>query len=234
MSNKNTTNTKFSYDQHARTCDPDDFFGQVRRTVQGKPVSDEQILMIIAAIKSGLRLRPDDVLLELACGNGFLSKFLFDSCKDYLGVDISEHLISIAKKNFEIPPHYQFSVQDIMVYVRQEKQPERFTKMLCYASFQYFPDQDITEILTVLFAKFKNIQAIFIGNIPDKDRAEAFYKTRQPSREELLNHRSAIGIWRTKREFEQLANNAGWKVQFSSMPAEYYASHHRYDALLIR
>jgi hypothetical protein len=225
---------KFSYDEHARTCDPDDFLGQMRRTVQGVPISDDQIQMIIEAIKSGLEFKTDDVLLELACGNGALSRNLFGSCREYLGVDVSEYLISVAKNNFEILPHYQFSVLGGVEYVRQEQQPMRFTKALCYAGFQYFPDENASEVLRALFDKFGNIQNIFIGNLPDKDRALDFYKSRQPSVDEMSDCSTAIGIWRTKDEFKRLVRNAGWHVKFSTMPAKFHASHYRYDALLSR
>lgn len=225
---------KFNYDEHARTCAQDDFLGQTRRTVQGVPLSDDQIQMIVAAIKSGLGFRPDDVLLELACGNGALSHFLFDSCKEYLGVDLSEYLISVAKKNFEVLPYYRFAVQGAAGYVRQEPHPERFLKVLCYAGFQYFSADDAAEILHSIFEKFSNVQTVFIGNLPDKDRATKFYKEKQPSAEELSDCSTAIGVWRTRNEFAQLVGDAGWKVRFSNMPAEFHASYYRYDALLSR
>lgn len=234
MSNEKPSYQKFSYDEHARTCAPDDFLGQTRRTVNGVPLSDDQIQMIITAIKSGLSLRQEDSLLELACGNGALSKFLFDSCKDYLGVDLSEYLISVAKKNFEALPHYRFSVREAVQYVRQEVQPEGFTKGLCYAGFQYFSDKDAAEILRCIYEKFSKVQTVFIGNLPDKERAAKFYKGEQPSMEELSDCSTAIGVWRTQGEFSQLASDAGWKVRFSIMPAEFHASYYRYDALLSR
>jgi cyclopropane fatty-acyl-phospholipid synthase-like methyltransferase len=234
MPNEKAKYPKFSYDAHARTCAADDFFGQICRTVQGKPVSDDQLQILIAAIKSGLVLKPNDVLLELACGNGAVSQFFFDSCQGYLGVDISEHLVSIAKKNFEVLPHYQFAVQSAVEYVRQEQRPERFTKILCCAGFQYFPDEDADEVLSSAFKIFSNVQTIFIGSLPDKDRAGLFYKSKQPSTEELLDCSTAIGIWRTKEEFEKLAVNAGWTVEFPNMHEEYYASYYRYNALLRR
>ena len=76
-------------------------------------------------------------------------------------------------------------------------------------------------------------KTVFIGNLPDKDRATEFYK-KQADVEELADSCSQIGIWRTCREFELLANDAGWKAKFSTMPAGFYASYYRYDALLSR
>ena len=234
MQSDKTNYPKFDHDEYAKTRAPDDFWGQIRRTVQGKPVSDEQIKMIVDAIQAALRLKSDDKLLDLACGNGALSHLLFDSIEEYLGVDFSDHLISVAKKNFEKLPSYKFVAQGAAEYVRQEISPEKFTKVLCYGSFSYFPAADAAEVLRTLYEKFTHVQAVFIGNLPDKERAQAFYKAKQASAEELADHASQIGIWRSQAEFAQMAGMAGWKTSFSVMPAEYYASYYRYDVLLKR
>jgi cyclopropane fatty-acyl-phospholipid synthase-like methyltransferase len=225
---------KFDHNEHAKSRAPDDFWGQIRRTVQGEPVSDEQIKMIVDAIQAALRLKPDDKLLDLACGNGALSRLLFDSIAEYQGVDFSEHLISVAKKYFEKMPRYRFMTLGAAEYVRQEAHPEQFTKVLCYGSFSYFPAADAAEVLRALFNKFTNVQTVFIGNLPDKDRAAAFYKEKPVTAEEMADHESQIGIWRTQNEFAQLAGNIGWKTKFSVMPADYYAGYYRYDVLLSR
>lgn len=234
MQNKKTTYQKFDHNEYAKTCAPDDFWRQIRRTVKGEPVSEEQIKMIVYSIQSALRLKPDDKLLDLACGNGALSHLLFDLIAEYLGVDFSDHLILVAKKNFERLPSYRFMKQEAAEYVITELHPERFTKVLCYGSFSYFPSADAAEVLRIIFHKFTNVQTIFIGNLPDKDRAAAFYKTKPAGAEEMSDSSSQIGIWRTRIEFARLAREAGWKADFSVMPAEYYAGYYRYDALLSR
>jgi len=233
MPNQQPTYLKFDHDEYARTKAPDDFWGQIRRTVRGAKVSDDQIAMIVAAIRSGLDLQPEDTLLDIACGNGALSRLLFDSCSAYLGVDLSEHLISIAKANFEASPDYAFLQQGAAEYVRTEAQPERFSKVICYGSFSYFSTSDATAVLRTLADKFTNVRRVFIGNLPDKERAAEFYK-RQPDADELQDSGSQIGTWRTRSEFTRLANAAGWEVAFTTMPNEFYASYYRYDALLTR
>jgi len=229
----NMPHLKFDHNEYAKTRALDDFWGQVRRTVQGEPVSDDQIQMIVYAICSALEMKRADTLLDIACGNGALSHLLFDSCTEYLGVDLSEHLISVAKTNFEALPNYEFKHQGAAEYVRTEVRPERFSKSLCYGSFSYFPAVDATQVLRTLFEKFSNVQSVFIGNLPDKDRAAEFYK-REPVAAELADCYSQIGIWRTRNEFSELASAVGWKVKFSTMPTGFYASHYRYDALLSR
>jgi hypothetical protein len=224
----------FSYDTHARKCAPDDFLGQVRRTVNGAPVSDDQIAMILAAINAGLALRPDDVVLELACGNGALSHTMFDNCKGYLGTDVSDYLISVARRHFERLPDYRFDVRDGLTCLQKEPRPEHFTKALCYAGFQYFTATEATEMLSLLAGRFTRLQRVFIGNMPDRDKAANFYLNRTPSKEELADCSTAIGIWRTKLEFEALARAAGWDTILWVMPAAFQSSYYRFDAVLTR
>jgi dTDP-4-amino-4,6-dideoxygalactose transaminase/SAM-dependent methyltransferase len=225
---------KLDHDQYARTTPMDDLWGQVKRTVAGNPVDGSQIEMIVKAIRAGLQLTPDDNLLDIGCGNGALSQLLFDSCREFLGVDLSEYLISVAKSRFEILPNFEFLAKGAAEYLRQEPMPNRFTKALCYGCFPYFSAEDAAEILRLIFDKFTNIRQLFVGNLPDLDRAVDFYTRRIPSDEELFAPDSMIGIWRNKDEFAELANGAGWEVRFSSMPTGFYSAHYRYDALLYR
>lgn len=225
---------KFDHDAHARTQAPDDFWGQIRRTVNGKPVSEEQIGLIVDTIKRHLDLRDKQVLLDLACGNGALSSRLFDACAGCLGVDMSDYLIEVAQKHFQRAPDYSFVAQGAREYVEAESRPERFSKVLCYGSFSYFPESDAKAVLQSLHDKFSNVQRVFIGNLPDRERADRFYKNGMASELELKDSQSQIGIWRTRQEFEALAAEAGWRAQFFEMPSDFYAAHYRYDVLLTR
>lgn len=232
MPGKSKTYLKFDHDEYAKKRQKDDFWGQIRRTINGVPVSDDQIEMITKKINNELNLSSIDTLLDLACGNGALSSLLYHSCKEYLGVDFSDYLISIAKENFE-QNNKKFICASVSEYVEQERNPMAFTKALCYGSFSYFSNDDALKVIRTIYRDFKNIQTIFIGNLPDKLRANDFYKT-TPSVDELTDHTSQIGIWRTKDEFKELVSGEGWNVEFSKMPTEYYASHYRYDATLVR
>src|SRR5262245_10350175 len=68
-------NSGYVFKNHPQTCDPDDYWGQVKRTVGGQPVSQEQIDLIVAAVKRGLQLGPEDTLLDICCGNGALTTY---------------------------------------------------------------------------------------------------------------------------------------------------------------
>lgn len=225
---------KFSYDENARNCSPNDFLGQSMRTIHGKPVPQDHIDMIMRKIKSELELSPADYLLDLPCGNGSLSWYLFDSCRGYLGVDISDYLVSVAQSNFQKLPDYRFRVGRAPECLHEEQTPSIYTKMLIYAGIQYFPDAGASELLSCVRERFENISTIFIGNIPDRDRREKFYKSVAPSEEELNDPETAVGIWRTQSALQLLAGQTGWDMRVSGMPAEFYASAYRFDALLTR
>jgi SAM-dependent methyltransferase len=223
---------KSDYKEFPKTLAPDDFWGQVRRTVHGKPVSEEQILSIVRAIEEHLLLEPDDVVLDIACGNGALSRYFFDRVQALLGVDYSPYLIDVARTNFERSPDYVFLCADAAAYVESESTPERFTKALIYGSFSYFPEGDARRVLAGLRQRFGSLRRVYIGNLPDKARAASFYPAGKDFTDELDDHAGQVGIWRTREEFGALAASTGWRSRFMQMPPGFFSAHYRYDVLL--
>ncbi len=70
--------------------------------------------------------------------------------------------------------------------------------------------------------------------MPDKNSYTSFYKDREPTEAELNDNNTAIGKWRMKSELGRLASEAGWQVEFTTMPASFYAKHYRFNAVLTR
>ena len=204
----------------------------MRRTANGKPVSDAQIALIVAAIRDGLQFSKEDVVLDLACGNGALSSYLFDDCRSLHGVDYSPYLIEVATKRFQVPGKSTFMVDDAAHYVQDERDAGRFTKALCYGSFAYFTEADARQVLRGLRERFVNVSRFFIGNLPDRDRAHLFYAPEKDYTSELKDYAAQIGIWRSEAEFHTLAANEGWELTSTLMPPEFFAAHYRFNALL--
>jgi SAM-dependent methyltransferase len=220
------------YKDHPKTCSPDDFWGQVKRTVNGTPVSQDQIDMIVAAIVAGLELGQEDNLLDLCCGNGALSTLLFKQCKGGLGVDFSEYLISIANKYFAAPPDQVYILQDVVEFCENPTMPRKFSKMVCYGSFPFIEHERAEAMLCLLKRNFPNVERIFIGNCPDKDLLAEFLGDRSFTPGTENDPDSPIGIWRTQEEFVSLAKRCGWLATIHKMPSQYYAAHYRYDVIL--
>ena len=231
---KKTEYATFSYDEHARKCGATDFSKQVLRTVNGEPIKKEQIEVIIKLISTSLAIKHSDVLLDIACGNGHLAHFLFEQCLSYKGVDISEYLIEVALSNFQSSDMISFEANSADDYVKTELNPERFTKVNCFGSLQYLTNEEVSVVLRTIHSRFVNVEKVFLGNIPDKTSYTSFYKDREPTETELNDNNTAIGKWRTKSELGRLANEAGWQVEFTAMPADFYAKHYRFNAVLTR
>lgn len=225
---------EYVFKDHPRTCAPDDFWGQVKRTVNGRPVGEDQIQMIVDAVTAGLDLHHEDVLLDLCCGNGALSTRLFALCQGGTGADFSAPLIQVAHLNFQAPPREMYFLSDVVEFLGQCAEPARFTKALCYGAFQYLAPERARVFLETLYLRFPNVQRIFIGNLPDKDRMEQFFRGNawRPGIEN--DPGSPIGIWRAEQEFSVLSVDCGWRAEYRRMPAEFYAAGYRYDAILFR
>ena len=151
------------YDTHARTRPRDDFWGQMRRTVHGRSVQEAQIGMITAAVADLLRLEAGDRLLDLACGNGALSRPLFDRCAGGAGVDISPYLIGVAQEHFAGPSH-GYVVADAADHA-EAADPAGITKALCYGSFSYFTDDAAARMLRALDRRFPALRRVLLGNL---------------------------------------------------------------------
>lgn len=222
------------YEQHARRCDPTDFWGQVKRTVRGSPVSSEQIQLIVDSVRDGLQINGDDYLLDLCCGNGALTSRIFSHCRGGLGVDITPYLIQVATENFIHRPTESFACSDIQKYLLRDNDFQLFTKAMWYGAFQCFEDGDGMSILQILREKYPAISHIYVGNQPDKDRHLAFYGSDFNSPELLKSTMSPLGIWRTPREFANLAKAAGWRTHIHYMSDNFVGAHYRFDAILSR
>src|SRR5262245_51565942 len=77
-----------------------DALAQVGRTINGRPVSNDQVELIVNAVLEGLSLHQNDHLLDLCCGNGLITKELSKLCEWVTGVDYSHELIRTAKAHY--------------------------------------------------------------------------------------------------------------------------------------
>jgi SAM-dependent methyltransferase len=221
------------YESHARSCDPKDFQGQVMRNPLGKSAGPDQVAMIVDAIGKGLEIRPDDVLLDLCCGNGAITDPVFARCRGGLGVDFTPYLIEVAKTNFESSPDRLYLLADALEFVETTDDTKRFTKAFCYGAFQCLPESKAIGVLAALRRRFPNLQRMFIGNLPDFDRVGNFFERDIPSREELKRYDMPFGIWRTEQEVAKLAAGCGWRTEFSRMPSAFHTAHYKFDATLV-
>ena len=224
------------YEAHARSCDPQDFQGQVMRTPYGKPVGGDQVDLLVDGVMRGLDIAPSDVVLDLCCGNGAVTDRILSRCQGGVGIDFTPYLIEVAKANFERPPGRVYRLADVQDYIDTTSEADRFMKVMCYGAFQCLPESGAVAILSALRHRFPNVRRVFLGNLPDLDKVDFFFRevlaTELWAPEDLKRHNTLFGIWRTASEITKLAAGSGWQTTILRMPPEYYCAYYRFDAVL--
>jgi cyclopropane fatty-acyl-phospholipid synthase-like methyltransferase len=224
---------KWDYEEYPKTLPRDDFWGQCRRTIMGRRISEAEVAELTAHLRDVLELGPGDVLLDLGCGNGALSSRLFDACAAYTGVDLSAYLIEIAKEYFERPPAYVFFHGDVADFAESVERPESFTKILCFAALQYLPPATVDALMRAVSDRFPNARRFVLGNLPDRERAGRFFRDGH-GKGDLDEHQSQVGRWWSTEEIGALAKSFGWDVATSRMREDFFNAGYRFDAILTR
>ena len=222
--------SEFDYLERPKQFGREDFWQQVRRTINGQPLSDDQIQLIVQQIAKGLSLDQSDKLLDIGCGNGALTVLLAPFAGEILGVDYSEYLIGIAQEHFESPKlkFLELSIERMI----EDKLNGSFGKALLYGVSSYLCD-DLVERLTAWYFSRAGKSAMFIGNVRDKRYAAEFYKEARGD-QELSDHTTSIGKWRTKEWFIELGQRLELQVEFMKMPSMFYLSSYYFDVLFKR
>ena len=221
--------SEFDYVERPKQFERNDFWRQVRRTVNGQPVSDEQIQLIVDRVRRGLELQAGDRLLDIGCGNGALTASFETGVEATLGVDYSAYLIDVAKQHFE-SPRLRFAELSIDQMISGRLQ-HSYDKALLYGVSHYLADDLLKALISWYFADHDG--CLFIGNVRDERHATAFYKQAK-SAHELSDHTTSIGKWRTQHWFVQLARELGVRAAFMKMPPAFYLSTHCFDVVLTR
>ncbi|MFC1618623.1 class I SAM-dependent methyltransferase [Candidatus Neomarinimicrobiota bacterium] len=186
-------------------------------------------------IASHLDLQPGDSLLDLCCGNGLITANLASKCSTAVGIDYSEPLLTVAKRDHQ---------RDNIIYIHASildldhkvlSADGRFSKIMMYEALQHFKKRDLSRILQVISSLTTDDALILIGSIPDRIRKRNFYNT--PKRQLValwrqLTGRDSIGSWWTSKEISRIARQRGFHSQVLTQNQNLHTSHYRFDVLL--
>lgn len=95
-------------------------------------------------------LNPGGIVLDVGCGGGTTTKFLLENGMRVVGVDLSENMIEIAKRE---APQAEFHICDLRDI---EKIEGVFDGILAQAVLLHIPKKEISKSLEKLVSKLKN------------------------------------------------------------------------------
>lgn len=212
----------------------DDFWAQIKRTVNGQPVSEREITLIVDQIKRYMQFSPTSHLLDIGCGNGALASRFFPYIANYTGVDFSAYLLGIAREYFMPAANIRYIESDAKSFVASYAPTEAIDRVLVYGCMSYFSREDFAEFLRNVRERFVNVSTIFVGNVPDINSAASFFAARSIRQYELDNPQSPIGVWWAQNELIQLGDPLGFSTQCVKMPPDFYGYPYRFDVVFSR
>ncbi|HEU4402495.1 MAG TPA: class I SAM-dependent methyltransferase [Candidatus Polarisedimenticolia bacterium] len=211
---------------------PGDHLRQVGKTVGGRPISEEQVDRIVTDIERGLGLEPNDVVLDLCCGNGLLTARIARRCRRVLGVDLSEPLLRVAERDHR-PDNVAYARLPALQAARLPLPPGvRFNKVLMYEALQHFRTADLPSLLDAILALVGEGFVLFFGSVPDRALRRRFYDTprrRLVSLARALLGRDAIGTWWERGVLRRALEDRGLEALFLEQSRELHTSHYRFD-----
>lgn len=212
-----------------------DFYRQVGKTKNGKPISHKQFQRLITQIIEQLEIGKQDTVLDLCCGNGLITFNTAKYCDYIVGIDYSDRLIKIALK-FHKSDNIKYinsSILDITSEKISIKKP--FTKVYMYEALQHFEVEELGKILTVI----KNVSVpnvkIFFGSIPDLHKIWKFYDTKKRRveyKKRIAEDSEAIGTWWNSQAIFDTAKAIGLNCAPVLQDRILHTAHYRFDVLM--
>lgn len=204
---------------------------QVGKTLNGKPLPDDQVELIAWSAAKALKLTGQDLLIDLCCGNGIITERIAPLVGRAWAVDFSKGLIDVAKKN-SMAANIKYAHADVL-----NLGAEYFTgprKILMNESLQHFSENDLRELLQMI-SRVDEGSLIYFGGIPDREKLEIYYDTPEKMAFYELREREGrphSGKWWLQAEISKIANSIGFKTTIVPQQPSMVTSYYRFDVLL--
>jgi ubiquinone/menaquinone biosynthesis C-methylase UbiE len=223
-----TVDWKLYWEQRARQAGSDDPYRQVERVANREPIGDDAFTHICAHLVALLDPRPEDVVLDLCCGNGLLAAAVEPFCRRVVAVDFCAPLLAgVASRTRE---RTSAVLADARHVAFREASLDR---VLWAAAIQHFTPAEVVRLFRRLAVALRPGGVLLVTDIPDRARMWRFHDTLE--REDACFQHEAdgapiLGTWFDRAWLERLGRHAGFRgAQALDQPSELPYAHYRFD-----
>lgn len=216
----------------SRVLQSDDLFWQVGKTVDGQPVGNKQLALIVDQIKNQLELQDTDHVIDFGCGNALITKEIVPFVEHITGIERNHALYQQACSYADLP-NLSLINADIM---NEQSFDEQVNKGYCYEVIQHLTHKQLEQFLIKIKTIIPTGGLFFLGGIPDEERKWEFYdsveRKKSLSKGLFETGKDPVGTWFFSEYFHYLAKNIDIEVQVLNQSPNVYTSHYRFDCLL--
>jgi len=204
---------------------------QVGKTINGVDINSQQLGYIVDSIVEALKINKHDMVIDLCCGNGLITKSVSVNAMEIIGIDFSERLIDVAKEK---------SNSDNINYIASNvlNLPDSIlnltSKFYIYEALQHLTSEMFSELLDELNTIARPVK-LFVGSVPDKEKLWDYYDTEEKKQFYLQRekeNRPHMGVWWTRDEVRTIAENSRFNVAFFDQNPLLYTAYYRFNCLL--
>ncbi|WP_336366997.1 class I SAM-dependent methyltransferase [Marinobacter sp. C2H3] len=204
---------------------------QVGKTVNGEPVSEAQIDLIVEQISTLLSLTPSDCVLDIGAGNGLLTRRVARRCRQVTGIERNADLVREAEAS---------SAGERIAYIcgslmTQDWQRLAFSKVYLYEVAQHLSYSDMAAFLARLSVALPPGGRVLIGGVPNALEQWSFYGEGQRLRQylaALADGADVMGTWFHPQFFNEVARSLGLVCRIHAQPEALYTQGYRFDCVL--
>lgn len=144
------------------------------------------------------KLEKDDVVLDLGCGNGRAVKYFIDKGFRGIGVDISDEMLGLAKKNIPEGKFFRTEFTDIGF------KPESIDAVISFFALNHIPKVEFKKTLKICKKILKKDGLLLLGMVKGNDEGlfEGFYGKKL----------QLYGAGYTKKEIEDILSQTGFII----------------------
>lgn len=130
-------------------------------------------------INKKMRFAKDDIVLDIGCGNGEITKFILPLVKRVILADGASKMLEIAGQTTKDFKNTEFKLIDLNKLFNLS-QFGTFNKILCYSVIHYLDDyQRLENLLKQMINALKPGGIILVGDIPLADKREEYLSKRK-------------------------------------------------------